>query len=1148
MIARSLQFLLRSLLLLLLVLATILWLLLGTSTGNQWLFEQARQWIPGELTLEHWEGNLLDSVALEGLHYRNGTLNIQLDQGRVALIPRSLTQGWLDLEYLRLGSLLISTEASEPSDTAPSITLPDSLSLPFGVRIETLDAKEIRLNNTRIVGDVHGRRLVAWRRFQIAHLNTTTVADTRLTVSGQGSLTGPITVDANVDWTLPLPPSETLTAQQASGQLQVKGPIDTLQINHQLQHPVTVKSEGTIEWQQDQPRLALLHQWPAQPLPLNQTPVLTLTEGTLYTRGLLDTLQLDAKTGLIRDKLAVAINMTGSRIDDGLSLENLTLTQGKQTLQANGQLLYGPLRWDVNLQGNLNPEILSPELPGQLTINGNSKGRYDNNEWVLSPSHLKVNGQLRRQPLSVQAELYSQRQRLALTAAARFGDNQAHLKGNLLPDWQIDSTLKLQRLNQIHPDLDGDLSGQIALRGELNSPRASGQLNGQQTGWQQWSLGTLTARFQDLGLGSQPQQLTLNANQIQQDHQQRLETLDLTLAGTRQQHQLTVSATQQSLTLETHLNGALDTTLRWQGDVTQSRIVHEALGQWQQQQTSALTLSAENQSLAPFCLRQDDSALCVQGTYQADNHIQVQGSVQSLPLSLLSPLTGPDFTLEGRLEATVAIEGSIDNPQGELHAQTQGASISVNAQDAPPPLDIHTLSVHSQLKNRQLDSQLQLASSLGEARATLRHGLQADSPVQGNVNLMLHSLGIIELFTADLRDIEGTLRADVELAGSLRAPHIDGQIQLLNGQALVPALGTAISDVTLVLSGSPDGDIAVNGQAIMGDGKATLSGSIQPHPWPLSLSLTVSGQNLLVANRPDARVLLSPDLQLQGNLEALALTGSLIIPEADIRPVELPENAITVSRDQVLVHQQGEDNGSLPLSLNVTVTLGDQVYFKGFGLDATLGGTLAIEQKPQRPPQLNGELVVREGRYRAYGQNLAISDGRLIFQGAPDNPGLDIRAIRKVPSEAITVGVQLGGTLQEPEASLFSDPGMEQSQVMSYLLTGRPLESGSNSDANRIAQALALYGLEKGSGVTEKIGDKIGVDDISVGSDWETDDASLMLGKQLSDRLYLTYAIGLFDAVSTVMLRYTLTRSLHLEARSSTEANSLDIIWEKELR
>ena len=57
-----------------------------------------------------------------------------------------------------------------------------------------------------------------------------------------------------------------------------------------------------------------------------------------------------------------------------------------------------------------------------------------------------------------------------------------------------------------------------------------------------------------------------------------------------------------------------------------------------------------------------------------------------------------------------------------------------------------------------------------------------------------------------------------------------------------------------------------------------------------------------------------------------------------------------------------------------------------------------------------------------------------------------------------------------------------------------------------------------------------------------------MLGKQLSERLYLTYAVGLFDAISTVILRYTLTRSLHLEARSSSEANSIDVIWEKELR
>ncbi|QJX02026.1 hypothetical protein HML84_07150 [Alcanivorax sp. IO_7] len=145
------------------------------------------------------------------------------------------------------------------------------------------------------------------------------------------------------------------------------------------------------------------------------------------------------------------------------------------------------------------------------------------------------------------------------------------------------------------------------------------------------------------------------------------------------------------------------------------------------------------------------------------------------------------------------------------------------------------------------------------------------------------------------------------------------------------------------------------------------------------------------------------------------------------------------------------------------------------------------------------------------------------------------------------VGVQLSGTLQQPEARIFSDPTLEESQAMSYLITGRSLNRGSDSDSAKVAQALALYGLQKGAGVTDKLGDTLGLDEISIGSDWETEDAALMLGKRLSDRLYLTYAVGLFDAISTVMLRYTLTRTLHLEAESSTKAQAIDLIWEKEL-
>lgn len=226
--------------------------------------------------------------------------------------------------------------------------------------------------------------------------------------------------------------------------------------------------------------------------------------------------------------------------------------------------------------------------------------------------------------------------------------------------------------------------------------------------------------------------------------------------------------------------------------------------------------------------------------------------------------------------------------------------------------------------------------------------------------------------------------------------------------------------------------------------------------------------------------------------------------------------------------------------------LGSNVRFNGFGLDAKLGGNLQLLSAPARPVALTGELRIEEGRYRAYGQNLEIDRGLLIFQQRIDNPGLDIRAVRRIPSAGVLAGVAITGTLQSPQARLTSEPAMEESEIMAWLLTGRGLSAGSETDNAMIAQALAVYGLEKGSGVTEKIGDKVGLDEISVGSDWETTDASLMLGKQISDRLYLRYAIGLFDALSTVMLRYTVSRRVHLEAQSGGDQQSIDLIYQIE--
>lgn len=1131
-------------------------LLLGTATGNRWLLEQARPFIPGELNLGEWHGSLLSGITLNDIDYRYQGLTVTLDQVSADLVPRALFSGWLELENLSLGSLHITLSPGDDTEPQPA-ALPDSLALPFGIRIDRLTVGAFQLNDTVLVSKLEADSLAAWRRFQIARLQTHTLANASVQATAQGKLTAPFDVQGTASWQLPLPDTDTLQAQQASGQLTLAGPLSQLQLHHQLTGPVDLQSQGEWLLKDEQWQISLQHRWAAQALPLALPQSLSLGKGALETSGPLDALRLSGHTGLSSGERNVAITVDSALIPGGITLHEFTVQDGDQTLASNGQVMFSPLSWDLDLSGDLNTALLHPLFPGQLAIDGHSQGQWDGDRWTLSPSELTLRGKVRQQTLSLTSTLQSQtpngKQQLQLNTQGDWGDNQLQASGQVWPQWQLRSKLKLTQLQQVYPGLTGNLAGQVTLQGSYSDPALSGQLTGNALGWQDWQIAQLQSRFAQLRLPQTAQQgdmtLSLNAAQITQNNTEQVSALTVTANGSWTQHQLKADASRDDVSLETRLRGGLNPAGNaWQGTLSDTRLQHSRLGTWQQDSDSTLNVSAQSQSLAPFCLVQAPSRLCLQGSHSANNNVDAEVRLADLPLALINSLLGPTLTVDGSVNADLTLHGPLDNPEGQFSLQSQDAKITVNTADAPPPVEIKQFTLHGNLADQRLSSELTLTTALGSAHAQLEHGLDLDSALQGDVDFNLKSLAFVELFTADLREVQGRINGDFSLAGTVRQPIMNGAIKLQNGQALIPFLGIDIANLQVAIQGNPQGKLDITGSAQMGTGTLNLNGTVDPSEKNIPLQLTLGGERLLAADRPDARILITPDLTLAGDLEGLTLTGSLAIPEAEIRPVEIPEGAITVSNDQVLVHQEGDSSSQLPLAMDVTLTLGDKVHFKGFGLDAMLGGTLQVEQKPQRPPQLNGELVIREGRYRAYGQNLAISDGQLIFQGPPDNPGLDIRAIRKIPSEGVVVGVQLSGTLQEPSASLFSDPSMEQSQAMSYLLTGRPLESGSKSDGNQIAQALALYGLERGSGVTEKIGDTLGVDDISVGSDWESDDAALMLGKQLSERLYLTYAVGLFDAISTVILRYTLTRSLHLEARSSSESNSIDLIWEKELR
>ncbi|MFN2289177.1 MAG: translocation/assembly module TamB domain-containing protein, partial [Chromatocurvus sp.] len=137
-----------------------------------------------------------------------------------------------------------------------------------------------------------------------------------------------------------------------------------------------------------------------------------------------------------------------------------------------------------------------------------------------------------------------------------------------------------------------------------------------------------------------------------------------------------------------------------------------------------------------------------------------------------------------------------------------------------------------------------------------------------------------------------------------------------------------------------------------------------------------------------------------------------------------------------------------------------------------------------------------------------------------------------------------------PDFSVFSEPAMTQSEQLSWLVLGRPLDGASEGEGNMIAQAALALGLKGGDFLADRLGAGLGVDSVGIetgsgeaGAASDVNQAAFVIGKYLSPDLFVSYGIGLFDSVSTVKLEYSLTEHWKVSTESSTLSSGGDVTY-----
>jgi len=816
--------------------------------------------------------------------------------------------------------------------------------------------------------------------------------------------------------------------------------------------------------------------------------------------------------------------------------------------QLNGELRWAPTPgWRLQGRvGDLDVAQLRPGIAGRLSFAVHAEGSGYHRDSELSAGITDLSGALRGQRAAGHAQIaHRGPDWLFNDVRLQLGATRIDLDGRYGSAVDLNFTLDAADLGLFSPGARGRLAAHGSVRGDLHDPTLLASAQGRDLDLRGVQLESLDASiaFDPHGSGRVDSTLQLQGLVV---GDRRLDQLSLRLEGATAEHRVAIDARAEGLTLAVR-GSAHYAAGQWLAHISSADLGNQSRLHLGLASASQLLLSAERLRLDTTCLHDEQAHLCAALAIDpAQRTLTLKAS--DLPMRAMTAGLTPGTEYDGTLGISVDAAAAADEPwRGSLNATLTDAAIHrhfINGR--VETLDLGTGTVTGQMTGHELTGELALdAGASGSITGHIRaSGLEADWhewPLTGELGLDTRALGFISAYVSPIDRATGRVTGQLALSGSAASPRLSGALNVINGQLDAYQINLSLREVNFSARLADD-TLTLEGSALAGpDGHASVDGNLRwEHGLPYG-DLHLVGSDLRVLNIPEARVDASPDVALHMAGRRIDLHGKVALPYARIEPANLA-SAVLPSGDEMIV---GTDTAASETQIKVfsdiTLVLGERVTINTQGLSGRLSGSITVNSDDTGINRGSGELTVEEGKYLAYGRNLDIQRGRLLFSnGFISDPGLDLRAVKKFPD--ITAGVNVRGTLRSPRMTFFSDPEVAQSQIVSLLLAGGSLESLQNSaDPSTHANAGRSDALMQGGAIlAQQIGGRF---DIEAGVEQDlTNETSLVLGRYLSPRLYISYGVGLVEAINTVKMRYTIGDHWTIKTEAGTQ-RSADLVF-----
>jgi len=540
-------------------------------------------------------------------------------------------------------------------------------------------------------------------------------------------------------------------------------------------------------------------------------------------------------------------------------------------------------------------------------------------------------------------------------------------------------------------------------------------------------------------------------------------------------------------------------------------------------EVDSLRLSTEGQRLE------------LRGRFGLEGPLDLHASAESFDIATVADLLGYP-TLRGRVTGALDLGGTAASPVLEA-----GLRSRLTPTDAPAS----DLAVNLGYQEGTADFEASVTLDDGPRLSTAAtvpfqfsfadsiRGFVGDAPMRGTMTAQSFPLQWFEPFLASAAasQLVGRLDGNAEMEGSPDSPSFRGGLSLTDGGVTLAELGVRYREANAHLTFRGTEILVDSARVRSNDGTLSAEGTVTvgriDRP---SYDLTVTADGFTAMRSSAVHATISGRVNVQGTGLTPRVGGVVEVERADLYLADLMSgstvDAVTLTPEQweelaaVFGYTRPDEGAETPplmdsVTLDLDVRLGRASWVRQQSNPAMalqFSGEMSVQKQPGDSIQLVGsiEAVPDRSWVEQFGRRFEITQGVLTFHGTPASTEVDVQAEYRVPSRenpgepevVLTLGVT--GTPDDLSLELSSTPPLEASDMVAYLVTGRPasqsLSGGGEGSLTDAGGALALGRL---SGAVESYArEQVGLDVVEVTTDG-LDGVTLLAGRYLSPSLYL---------------------------------------------